>query len=805
MNRRDLRTGIIGALLLGALTLYGTLTLKVSTDITHFLPDSDDRKLADISRRLTDSPATRTMILSVGGPDVATALTATRELADKLRAHGEVAAVRIGPEEHFAEAAYALLFPHRDQLYSDHPQTDWATRLSPEGLARAAAELKQQLTLPTAVLTKRLAPTDPLQSFPSELKRLQSASAGAVQIVDGQFVSSDGKRAILFLETKHSPFEGASQGPFVDFLDKTFRDVNTAHQGTLTLEQSGVNRFAVESERIIRDDINRISSFSTLAVVLIFLLLFRSIRVLVLSFVPIWFGFAAALAASMFFFGEIHGLTLAFGSTLIGVCVDFPVHFLNHHALEPDPNGPRGTMKRIQTALLLGGATTVAGFAGLAWTSFPGMRELAVFASVGITAALLSTAWLLPALSAHMPRTVPLHRRFSDAIGRTMVAMHNGRRSLYILSAVALLLCAIGLPRVHWDDSLGSLNTVDQGMKDEEEKVRAQVSRMDAGRFIIVTAPDDAQALALNDRIVAGMSDAKTAGQLDDFSSLHTLIFAPELQAANAQALHADPTLPDRVKAALEKEGFRPEAFQPFFDTLAKPAPAPLTLQEVLKSPLGDIVRPFRVDLGQEVGLVTLVRGVTDAAAVRARVEAIDGAHYFDQEEFLSRAYGNYRRRALQLVALGVLAMLLVLLAEYRNVRRAIAAGTPALLASTATLALLGLAGVTTNLLHLVALLLVLSTGEDYAVYLLATAKRSDHLIASGSSVVLCCFMTVLGFGLLGFSRMPALHALGMTTGIGILLCMVFAPLALLIAGEAAPDGSETATTAIDSPPGSGV
>jgi predicted exporter len=787
MTRRDKLVLAVGALALAGMSAYSGLHMRVSTDITHFLPSSDERRLAEISKRLTDSSLTRTMILSVEAPSSEQAVAAGRQLAEALRANPEVLRCLSGPDEHFAESVYALLFPHRYQLLSDQPEKDWPARLSPAGVTAAAAELKRQLTLPTAALTKRIAGADPLMAFPTLLKRLEAANAGSLKVVDGQFLAADGRHAILFLETKSSPFDGAVQTPFLDFVRAAFDRVDAAQGGTLKLEQSGLNRFAVDSERIIKADINRISSFSTIAVIVMFLLLFRSIRVLLLSFIPLIFAMAAGVAASMALFGEIHGLTLAFGSTLIGVCVDFPVHYLNHHSLEPDPGGPHGTMRRIVGALALGAITTVAGFAGLAWTSFPGMRELAVFATVGILAALASTIWLLPPLSARTPPRVRLHRAFADALGRLLEGMVRHRTRLAVLPALALLVCVIGLPRVRWSDDLSALNRIDEKLRLEDERVRAQVSRMDAGRFIIVTAPDDEQALVLNDRVNAQLAEAKQAGQLEEFSSVHSLIFSAELQQRNLAQMHADPRLAGRVTTALAAGGFRPEAFTAFGEGLAQPALAPLTLAEVLRSPLGDVVRSFHVDLGNEMGLVTLMRGVSAPSAVRERIAQIPGAYYFDQGEFLARAYGHYRERTMQLIALGVVAMFLMLFLKYRRLRPTIAAGMPALLASTATLGVLGLMGVVTNLLHVVSLLLVLSTGEDYAVFLLASARDPRGLKASAVSIVLCCVATVLGFGLLGLSEMPALQALGLTTGLGMFFSLILAPTALMLA----PEGSE--------------
>jgi len=787
VTRRDRWVVLGGAITLAVLATYAVLQLRVSTDISHFLPGADEARLAEISTQLAHSTLTRTVILSLEAPTPEESLSAARQLADALRPNPEIARLRVGPPDGFAEASYRLLFPHRYQLLFEHPEQEWPAMLTSEGIAAAASKLKLELLSPTGILLERIAGKDPLLAFPSLLERLEAVNSGALRVEDGQYLSQDGRHAILFVETKHSPFDGAVQAPFLEQVQAAFTRVNQDHGAALVLEQSSLSRYAVASEKIIRQDINRISGVSTLAIALLFLLLFRSARILVLSFVPLLFGIAAGIAASMAWFGEIHGLTLAFGSTLIGVCVDYPIHFLNHHSLIPSPDGPRGTLRRIRWALVLGAGTTLAGFVGLAGTTFPGMRELALFASAGIVAALAATYWLLPPLSAAVPPRVALHQACAEAAGRLLRLGAAHRRQLALLPLAALVLCAFGLPRVRWSDDLSGLNRIDEGLRREDERVRSEVSRMDSSRLIVAAAANDAQALAINDRIQEAMTEARSAGELGGFSSLHSLLFSEQLQARNTAARLANLANGERVIDGFAALGFRPEALADFSRELAGPAPGPLTLTEVLQSPLGDLVRPFRADLGQRVGLVTLVRDVSDAEAIRRRLAPIEGAYYFDQEEFLARTYGRYRRRTLEVVSLGILVMFGTVFLKYRRWRPTLAAGLPALVASATTLAILGLAGVVTNVLHVVSLLLVLSAGEDYAVFLIESASEPRFLNASAVSIALCCFATVLGFGLLGLSAMPALRAIGMTTGIGVLISLVLAPTALLLLPKVEP------------------
>jgi len=80
-----------------------------------------------------------------------------------------------------------------------------------------------------------------------------------------------------------------------------------------------------------------------------------------------------------------------------------------------------------------------------------------------------------------------------------------------------------------------------------------------------------------------------------------------------------------------------------------------------------------------------------------------------------------------------------------------------------------------------------LSMGEDYAIFLVASTGSREELRASCISVVLCCLATALGFGLLGLSNIPALQAIGLTTGIGVFMSFLLAPIALAIMPRRSP------------------
>ncbi len=781
-NGRAARLALAAVLFL-ALGLFVARRLEVSTGVTHFLASPTERDLSGVARGMAESALTRTLVLSVGAPDLARSIRAAREWAPVLAAYPEVEALRSGPDPRLPAEVFALYFPRRLLFLSSRPEIDLRERLSDAGLRSAARALRAELSLPEAALVKDVAREDPLLAFPALVRRFEAARLGGLRVVDGQFVAADAPHAILFLTTRHSGFDPAHQVPFGEFLERSFAGVDARFGGELDLERSGVHRFAAVSERRAREDVARISGFSMLGVALLFLVVFRSPRFLLISLVPLLGGTLVAAALAIVLFGRVHALTLAFGSTLIGVCVDYPIHYVNHRTQMP--SAPPDRLRRLWLALAMGALTTLAGFAVLAGSDFPGIREIGVFAAIGVAAAALTTRVLLPLLMPAAPRSTVLQRRWTASLDRLLGSLERRPRVLVGLPIAMLALCAVGLPRLSWQDDVYALNLpLEADWMAEDARVRAEVSRMDSGRFVVALGADEESALRLNDAVADRLSGVRERGVLEEFSSLHAFLWSQDLQRRNLAELARDPELARRALAALEAEGFRPEQFSRFAEALRDERPTPLRLEDLVGSSLDDLIATHRVELDGRTALLTYLRGVRDPRALEAALGDLDGVHYFEQRAFLAEIYGRFREETLPLLLGGVVAVLALLYLRYRRIGLCLAVAAPALLAGASTLGLLAVLGIPINLMHLLGLLLVLSIGVDYSIFLAESGARGSEAAVTLSSLVLECASTVLSFGLLAASSFPALRALGVTTGLGVLLSLVLAPTLLLLAGR---------------------
>ena len=770
--------------LLAALGLYCLFRFDLTNSITHFIPSPDDAELVELSLELVNSPLVRRMVLSVGGGPGR--VRGAEELADALRTHPEVAWAESGVDEGALLSLYELYFERRAYLASDRPETEIPAMLEPDALEERAIRLRSRLAQPVSILVSKAAPADPLGLFERVVERIRGTQAVLVTGT-GNFTSADGDYAIVLLGLRSSPFDSKRQKELLRQIETQFARIDAAHGGGLKLEQSGVNRIAVASERSIRGDINFISSVSIIFVCLIFLVVFRSPRHLLIAILTPLGGFVAALAVALTFSAPVHGITLGFGFVLIGVAIDYPIHLMNHHALSRTGTDPRESVARIRASLLLSGLTTTLAFTALAVSDFPGLRDMGAFAAIGVPVALTLTVFAAPAFLRSSTAPTPVQLFVSDAFVRLVRWL--GRHPLLARAIFAgfAAVAAAGLPQLRWEDDPAKLMALDPTLLAESERVRRRVSEVDGGRFVVGLARDQESVLALNDRIHRRLERAIASGHMEGMLSLHSVLWSQGLQRENLAAFRAVADLDERIERAFSKHGFRSGAFQSFTAAVASPLAAPLRPEDLANSSFARALDSL-VELDDRWAVVTYLRGVHSGEGLQDSLAGLEGAHYVDQKNIMVELYENYRRSAVRMVGIGSLVIFLVLQLRYRSLKRGLLAFLPSALVVLTTFGLFGLLGIAVNVVAAVSLVVVLGMGVDYGIFTVDGALRPERLGATLSSLLISCLTTILVFGTLAFSGHPALRAIGLTAGSGILLALVLSPaVAVLVRRGQAP------------------
>lgn len=565
---------------------------------------------------------------------------------------------------------------------------------------------------------------------------------------------------VLVVETAAAPFDLDGQARAIDAVRAALA-AEGIDPDAATISGAGV--FGVGLRDTIHAEATWRSVAASLALALVLWLAYRRIAVLWVAALPLASGMLLGLAAVALAFGQVHGMTLAFGFTLMGVAIDYPLHWLSHARNEP----PTRAMARIWPTLRLGAFSTVLAYSALLLGGAEGMAQLGLFSAAGVVTAALVTRWVLPVLAptlAAAPADRRVHARPTQR--RYGVPVLVGLVSL-------LLLAWVGSTRFEsfWNRDLSALSPVpaDQLARDAALRERVGAPNM---RFQLALADPDRDVLLERLQVLhAALKAAVTRGELSGFRSLAPLLPPPGLQQARQQAIPAADDLGARLRVATAGLPFDAAVFQPFVhDALAAAAAPLLQPEDYAGTPLGALVESGLIRLPNGAGgsqWVTLVDlpGDLGSAAARDLVGSLPpGVVLVDYREASASLVAGYQHRTWR-----VLAAVLVLIAAVLlwRVQPARAAWTvlSVLSALLLTAWLLRVMGGPLDLYHMVGLLLVAGLGLDYALFLGRTeADAAD----TRHAVTTCAASTAVAFAVLAASSIPALHSLGAAVSLGV-------------------------------------
>lgn len=748
------------AMLLGLLLIAHT---PFSADLSAFLPRSPDAQQRLLIEQLQSGAAARTLMVGIEGGDAAQRAQASRELAEALRRSGLFE--QVGNGEHAGwEAAGRLLLAHRYQL---SPAVN-AERFGAAGLRDAIEETLSLLGTPAGEAVKPLLPRDPT----GELQRVVEGliPADAPRSEQGVWVSRRAPRALLLLATR-------AAGADLDAQEAAIAQVRTAFAPQaargLALKLSGPAVFGVQTRSRIQHEAKLLSIAGTLVVGALLLAAFASLRALGVAMLPVASGVVAGIAGVGLVFGNVHGLTLGFGSTLIGEAVDYAIYYL----VQARNGGWQHWREHHWPTVRLGLLTSVCGFAALLFSGFPGLAQLGVFSVAGLVAAALATRWVLPALVPEGAAGQGVRRHLAPAAGAAARWLPRTRWPLLLLSVAALAWLVPQWPAL-WRGDLQSLSPVPQAAQRLDEALRADLGASDARTLVVASGPDREAALQAAEAAGLRLDALAADGRIAGYDSPARLLPSLHTQQARQASLPMAEALRAALAEATRGGPLKAERLQPFVDDVqAARHAAPLTPQALQGTPLQPLVDAmlFERPGGGWSALLPLQAGAKplEAQALQAALQGLPGVQAIDIKRSLDTLYARYLREALAMSLLGALAVVLVVGVRLRSWRRVLAVCEPLAVAVVAVLAGMAAAGVALGILHLVGLLLVVAVGSNYGLFFdqwRQQGARDDDTLAS---LLLANATTVVAFGLIALSDIPALSAIGRVVAPGAALALV--------------------------------
>jgi len=752
-----------------------------TADLSAFLPASPNAQQRVLIDQLQSGAAARSLLIGIEGGDEATRAAASRSLAQALRRSGLFEQVQNGAIDAQGSddggwgATGRWLYQHR---YLLSPAVT-PERFTAEGLRGAVEETLSLLGTPAGHALKATLDSDPTGELPLLVEALIPASAP--RVAQGVWVSREQPRALLLASSKAPGADLDEQAAAQALLAQAFQPFQA--QG-LRLLVSGPPLFAVHSRAQIEAEVKQLAIAGTLVMGGLLTLAFASWRALLVAFLPVATGVVAGIVAVLLSFGSVHGITLGFGSTLIGEAVDYAIYYLIQARVGAEAGGWRRWLAEGWPTVRLGLWTSICGFAALVFSGFPGLAQLGVFSIAGLLGAALCTRWVLPVLMPWGAAGSALRRQLGRVARLGVRGLPKLRWPVWGLGLLAAGWLALHHDAI-WRGDLASLSPVPKAAQDLDASLRQDLSATDARLLVIAQGDDPQAALRAAEAAAVRLEGLVSQGLLAGFESPTRVLPSLATQAGRRASLPS----PEVLRAALAKAtrgGPLPAArLGPFVDAVAQaraqPFVSPDDLRGTALAPMVDAML-FRGSAAGEgaaapwfalLALQPAAGRALDAAPVAAALKGLPQVQVLDIKQQLDSLYGRYLHEALWQALLGAVAVVVLLGLYLRSGPRLLAVCQPLAWAVLLTLGGLAAGGVPLGILHLVGLLLVVAVGSNYALFfdqLQATGQADDDTLAS---LLLANLTTVASFGLIALSKIPALSAIGQVVAPGALLALL--------------------------------
>ncbi len=767
MTRRSLLRLLALFVILAVIFAALARWVPVRTDLSFIFPDDASSDTELLMGQLQQGPAAGVILIALAEAPTGDLVALSNDLAKRLIESGRFDFVTNGTVTTGRESLGALF----DKRYLLNPPVT-PEMFTVTGLRDALETGLADLTTSIGAARKELFAADPT----SRLDQVMAAwsDAGPRAGLGGLWMSEAGDKAWLTVRLAAGEVDLTRQSHAVETIETAFAEAveglgNSARDVTLTI--TGPSVFAVRTSELIRAEMQLLTVASSIAVAVLLLLAFRSIALLLIVALPLGLGVAVGMVAVRLGFGEIHGITLAFGGVLIGIAIVYPLHLMSHSRA---PTGLPTAIQGVWQTLFLGMATTVVAFLPMTLSSFRGLAQLGVFAISGLVVAFIATRWLLPRL---IPEAVAPPIGAWSRIGLPDRWRRQGRLAVIAIAVLAVPYLWTQGPAL-WEGDLRNLSPTPPAARAVDRDLRREMGAADVRYLVVIRQPTMESVLQQSEAFLPRLDSLVEAGDAAGFQTAAAFLPSDAAQAARQEILPDAPALRRNLAAASEGLPFDPAIFEPFVaSVIASKDGLAVTPGDFEGTGLDGQLKALLFQQGEDwIGLIVpLGLKAPEKLAALVRAENNPALAFWDLKAASETVVAGYRREAALWLGLGGLLGLVVLLVALRSGRRVAAVILPIGLSLLLTAAILSLMGTAFSLFHLLSMLLVMGVGLDYSLFFNRQEESPDDVLRTLRANVFCAMTSVTVFAILAFSQIPVLHSIGATVSLGAALSLVFA------------------------------
>lgn len=473
-------------------------------------------------------------------------------------------------------------------------------------------------------------------------------------------------------------------------------------------------------------EINLICILSSLFIIGLIYFYFRSLKPLLPIAVTIGAGIWAGFLVTSLIFPTVHILTFVFSTTLIGICVDYTLHFFVSH--EKDTSCDE-VIKEIFKSLSVSLLTTASAFVVMLFSNFILLKQIAVFTVTGLATVYLFVILFYPLFCTNIYNPAHIkHFSIPEKFNKP------------ILIAAGIII-AVGLFRIHFDDNIKNMYVPPKHLLNTE-KLQSELIKSNEMMSIFVIEGKNLQELLEKEESITY-----------------------ELSKDNIEFQSLSKYLPS-LKRQKSVQNLKKELYLKRLNDYAVFLPSDKR-REVIDEALTPYPLNYNIKFEALKNNFLINENTSIVAAFGYEGGEINGSRVINFQKDISSQIKKCRIICLSLL-LPIFAILYLLLAKIYDFKSAGKIVLPSILAGGVSLGLLGIFNQPVNLFHIIAVFLIIGFGLDYSVFRFGGAKKS------ADAVLISCLTSVFSFTLLALTGFKLISSLGIILAIGLLFSYIF-------------------------------
>ncbi len=518
----------------------------------------------------------------------------------------------------------------------------------------------------------------------------------------------------------------------------------------LRIEKSGIPFHSFESSGQAQREVAWISGISMGIILVLLLATFRSVIPICATLVSILIAVLAATGATLAAFREIHIFTFVFGTSVVGVSIDYALHRF----------ADKGARLR---SMLLGFITTELAYLALGIVDFPLLRQMAFFSMVGLASAFLSVVLVFPKISNQVCVQSPRLLRVSQGILAGYSRAERLPRAIrYALWGVGFLALVPGFFQMQVQTDIRSMYRPPKALWNSEAKIQRWMNSGISTAYLIVSGNSEEELLEREE----GLSEKLRLSEKDSLLKSHLSMseFFPSAKRRAQMDSALRRILPIRYRELCKTLGISPK-----MDGKELVAERSAAIPEQLETMRQTL---YLGKVGERFYSVVLPLHVQENFDIEAYEDPENGIYAVNKMQMVNAALTELSWTALSLVAFSYFAVFFILSFVYTWTNSLRVVRAP-ILACLFALSVLGYLQIPINFFVIVGLILTLGIGIDYALFF---KDSENHADSTALAVMLSALTTLVSFGTLAFSHFAPISVFGLTVLLGISMCFLLSP-----------------------------